>query len=524
MPEGIKKLIGPVIALPPAKRWMMLGIVVLSVIFFALLIFTANRTEYKPLYGNLSNDDAGEIMNKLKEQKVPARVSDDGKTILVPASKVYEIRMSLASEGLPQGGGVGFELFDRKNFGMTEFVQKLNYQRAMQGELSRTITQISGVEQARIHLAIPERTLFKENEKSPSASVVLKMKSGRILSEGEVQGVVHLVASSVEGMDPDHITVIDSRGRMLNRPVAPDQTGRLASTILETQNNIEKSLEDRLQSLLDRVVGSGKSAARVTVALDMKNLEKYEERYDPQAAVVRSEQRSAQTESVTIPSGVPGVQSNLAKTQANAPTPGGGSKNDETKNYEISRTESRTTAPAGSLTRISVAILVDGKYEKATSKKKGEPQIKYVPRSPEELQKIEALVKSAVGFDQTRGDQVTVANIPFQEVAGEGEMDGPGWWEAPIFMSLLKNLLIGIAFLSLIFLVIKPMLKSLRTVKQTGGGSFEGLDEERLALNGAQFPAQLEMSKVNQHEIIDTVKKDPYQTAQVLQSWLRQNN
>ncbi len=229
MPEGIRKLIEPVIALPPAKRWLMLGIVVLSAIFFGILIVTANRTEYKPLYSNLGNEDAGEIMNKLKEQKVPTQISDDGKTILVPASKVYELRMSLASDGLPQGGGVGFEIFDRKNFGMTEFVQKINYQRAMQGELSRTIAQLSGVEQARVHLALPEQTLFKENEKAPTASVVLKMKSGRVLSENEVQGVIHLVASSVEGMDPDHITVIDNRGRMLSRPVAPDQASRVAS-------------------------------------------------------------------------------------------------------------------------------------------------------------------------------------------------------------------------------------------------------------------------------------------------------
>jgi len=524
MPEGVKKLIEPIVALPPAKRWLMLGIIVLSALFFGLLIVTANRTEYKPLYANLGNEDAGEIMNKLKEQKVPTRISDDGKTILVPASKVYELRMALASEGLPQGGGVGFELFDRKNFGMTEFVQKLNYQRAMQGELSRTIAQISGVEQARIHLALPERTLFKENEKAPSASVVLKMKSGRVLSESEVQGIIHLVASSVEGMDPDHITVIDNRGKMLNRPGAPDQASRIASTMLETQRNIEKGVEDRLQSLLDRVVGSGKSAARVSVALDMKNLEKYEERYDPQASVVRSEQKSAQTESVPVPSGVPGVQSNLGKTPLPPSVPGGGSKNDETKNYEISRTESRIVAPAGALTRISVAVLVDGKYEKVTGKKKGATQSKYVPRTPEELQKIEALVKSAVGFDPARGDQVTVANIPFQDVAAEGEMSGPPWWEAPILMALLKNLLIGIAFLALIFLVIRPMLTSLRIARQSGAASFEGIDEERLSLGESQLPAQLAMSKVNQLEIIETVKKDPYQTAQVLQSWLKQGD
>jgi flagellar M-ring protein FliF len=524
MQDGIKKLISLFAALSPGKRWVMLGAVALSAVFFGLLIVTANSTEYKPLYANLGNEDAGEIMKKLKEQKVPTRISDDGKTILVPASKVYELRMSLASEGLPQGSGIGFEIFDRKNFGMTEFVQKLNYQRAMQGELSRTIGQISGVEQARVHLALPERTLFKENEKPPTASIVLKMKSARPLSEGEVQGIIHLVASSVEGMNSDNITVIDSRGRMLSRPVASDQTSRLASTMMETQRNLEKSVEDRLQSLLDRVVGAGKSAARVNVTLDMKNLEKYEERYDPQAAVVRSEQRSEQKENVMTPGGVPGVQSNLAKVPVPAAAPGGGSKNDETKNYEISRSTSRTVEPAGAVSRISVAVLVDGKYEKVAGKKKGAEQSKYVPMTPDELQKIEALVKSAVGFNQVRGDQVTVANIPFRDVAAEGEESGgSAWWEAPILMSLVKNALIGVAFLALIFLVIRPMVKSLGSYRTAGGTTFEGIEEGTEELNSAGMQAQLAMSRVNQIELVESVKKDPYQTAQVLQSWLKQN-
>jgi flagellar M-ring protein FliF len=525
MQDGIKRVIAPIVALSPTKRLVLVGVVALSAIFFALLITTANRTEYKPLYANLGNEDAGEIMKKLKEQKVPSRISDDGKSILVPAGKVYELRMSLASEGLPQGSGIGFEIFDRKNFGMTEFVQKLNYQRAMQGELSRTIAQISGVEQARVHLALPERTLFKENEKPPTASIVLKMKSARPLSEGEVQGIIHLVASSVEGMDSEHITVIDSRGRMLSRPAASDQTGRLASTMLETQRNFEKSVEDRIQSLLDRVVGSGKSAARVNVTLDMKNLEKYEERYDPQAAVVRSEQRSEQKENVLTPGGIPGVQSNLGKAPLPAAAPGGGSKNDETKNYEISRSTSRSVEPAGALTRISVAVLVDGKYEKVAGKKKSAPQSKYVPLTPDELQKIDALVKSAVGFSQGRGDQVTVVNIPFRDVAAEGvESGGSPWWEAPILMSLVKNVLIGVAFLALIFLVIRPMVKSLGTHRPAGGTTFEGIEDGPEQLNSASLQAQLAMSRVNQLELVESVKKEPYQTAQVLQSWLKQSD
>lgn len=522
MPEGLKKFIDPLVALSPAKRWTVGGIVLVSVLFFGLLITTANRVDYKPLFSNLGNEDAGEIMKKLKEQKVPARISDDGKAILVPAGKVYELRMSLAADGLPQGSGIGFEIFDRKNFGMTEFVQKLNYQRALQGELSRTIGQLAGVEQARVHLALPEKSLFKENEKPPTASVVLKMRSARLLNENEVQGIIHLVASSIEGMDPEHISVIDSQGRMLNKPAVADPADRIASTMLETQHNYEKGVEERLQSLLDRVVGPGKSAARVNASLDFKNLEKYEERYDPQAAVVRSEQRSEQKDAITMPAGIPGVQSNLAKSPVPAPVPAGGSKNDETKNYEISRSTSRIVEPAGSLTRISVAILVDGRYEKGTGKKAA--PLKYVPRTPDELQKIEALVKSAVGFNPARGDQVTVANIPFQEVAADGaDGGGASWWEAPILSTILKYLLIVLGFLALVFLVLRPMLNMLGTYRPAGADSFEGIDQIAGQLGShAQQQAQLAMSKVNQLELVETVKKDPYQTAQVLQSWLRQ--
>jgi flagellar M-ring protein FliF len=325
-------------------------------------------------------------------------------------------------------------------------------------------------------------------------------------------------------MDPEQITVIDSQGRMLNKPAISDPAGRLATTMLETQHNYEKSVEERLQSLLDRVVGPGKSAARVNVNLDFKNLEKYEERYDPQASVVRSEQRSEQKENITMPTGVPGVQSNMGKSPAPAAVPGGGSKNDETKNYEISRSTSRIVEPAGSLTRISVAILVDGRYEKTATKKGGAALAKYVPRTPDELQKIEALVKSAVGFNPGRGDQVTVANIPFQEVAADvGEGAISSWWNAPILSTLLKNFLIVLGFIALIFLVLRPMLNMLGTYRPAGENSFEGIEQVVGELGGHAQQAQLAMNKVNQLELIESVKKDPYQTAQVLQNWLRQS-
>jgi len=520
MPEALKKILEPFLSLPPAKRWIVGGVAAISVVLFTLLIVAANRTDYRPLFANLTGEDAGEIVKKLKEQKIPYRLEADGKAILVPADKVYDLRLSMASEGLPQGGGVGFEIFDRKNFGMTEFVQKLNYQRALQGELSRTISQLAGVEQARVHLALPEKSLFKEEEKPPTASVVLRMKSARALRESEVQGIVHLVSSSIEGMDPEKVTVLDSRGKILSRTGPSDPASKMSSTMLEMQRSYEKSVEERLQSLLDKAVGQGKSVAKVDALFDFRQVEKFEERYDPESTVVRSEQRTEEKNgAATTASGVPGVQSNLGKAPAPpAPPSTQGSKSDETMNYEISRSTARTIEPVGRLAKISVAILVDGKYDAGAASK-----AKYVPRSSDELQKIESLVKSAVGFNSERGDQVTVANIPFQDAAQSEKEASEGWWHAPIFMAVVKNALIGFGFLALIFFVVRPLLAILRKGKPAYYEGFAPVHDDPDQLI-AQQKQQLQLQTVSQLELIDKVKNDPYQTAQILQNWLQQRD
>jgi flagellar M-ring protein FliF len=527
MTDSLVKLTAPYMTLSPAKRWVVGVVAVLSILGFGSLIMLSNRIDYKPLFANLSNEDTGEIVKKLKEQKVSYRIAADGKAILVPSNKVYDLRISLASEGLPQGGGVGFEIFDRKNFGMTEFVQKLNYQRALQGELSRTIMQIAGVEHARVHLAIPEKSLFKDNEKLPTASIVLQMKSGRLVRESEVQGIVHLVASSVEGMDPEQVTVLDSRGKIMSRSGPADVTGKMTSTMMETQRSYEKNLEERLQSLLDRAVGSGKSVARVSTVLNFNQVEKVEERYDPNAKVIRSEQRTEQKDGTTLTtSGIPGVQPNTGKTNAVPLTAVGGSKRDETMNYEINRSSSKIIEPVGTLTKLSVAILVDGKYEPGAAVKSGKAaKPKYIPRSPEELQKIEALVKSAAGYNIDRGDQLTVVNIPFQETGDETPGVPPEWWEKPFFADLGKNILLGIAFIALLLLVVRPLMKTLSSPKR-------GRDDDRERLEAEKDPQeQLEggvhglltqpgIEFKGQGELLALVKQDPYQTAQILQNWI----
>ncbi len=525
MPEGFKKLFEPFLAMGAGKRWAVGAVVGLSALLFTLLIVVANRTDYRPLFSNLTSEDAGQIITRLKEQKIPYRIEANGKAIMVPSDQVYDLRLSMASDGLPQGGGVGFEIFDRKNFGMTEFVQKLNFQRALQGELSRTISQLSGVEQARVHLAIPEKSLFKDDEKVPTASVVIKMKSAGSLRENEVQGVIHLVASSIEGMDPEKVTVLDSRGKVLSKAGTTDSTGKMTTAMLEMQRSYEKSVEERLQTLLDKAVGTGRSVAKVSASFDFKQVEKFEERYDPESTAVRSEQRREEKlGTVTVATGVPGVQGNIGRAPA---VPGGGtgqegSKNDETMNYEISRTTARIIEPVGSLAKLSVAVMVDGKYE-GTPGAEGAAKPKYIPRTPDELQKIDSLVKSAVGFNGERGDQVTVANIPFQEPAGVDGDSAGGWWQAPIFMALLKNALIGFGFLVLLFFVIRPLMKIVRKQSTPVYEGFSPLQESEEQLEH-QHRVALAAHAASQMQLIEKVKQDPYQTAQILQNWLQQRD
>ncbi|MDD2501944.1 MAG: flagellar basal-body MS-ring/collar protein FliF [Geobacter sp.] len=530
MPEGLKRIIEPFMALAPGKRLLVGGVVLACVAAFALLIMLANRTDYRPLFTNLASEDAGEIVKKLKEAKTPYQITPDGKGVMVPADRVYELRLSLASEGLPQGGGVGFEIFDRKNFGMTEFVQKLNYQRALQGELARTITQISGVEQARVHLVIPEKTLFKEAEKPPTASVVLKMKGSKGLRDTEVQGVVHLISSSIEGMNADNVTVLDSRGKILSKGGSgmADASAKATSTMQETQRGYERNAEERLQTLLDRVVGGGKSVARVSATFDFKQVERVEEKFDPETIAVRSEQRTEEKAGGSAAtSGVPGVQTNLGRTTpGGGAAAGGGSKNDETLNYEVSRSTSRTVEPVGTLSKISVAILVDGKYEAAAPGKDGAAgKAKYVPRSPDELQKIEALVKGAVGFNQERGDQISIQNIPFQD-AGDavGSAESAQWWMNPFFLTLLKNLLIAVGFLALMMFVVKPMLNTLRAARPPRPDILEAIAPEAQEKMSASERAQLAMHMAEQQELMEKAKTNPYQVAQILQNWLGESS
>ena len=389
-----------------------------TVAAFVFMIVWSTRGDMHVLYSNLTPEDAGAIMTRLKEQKVPYRISGTGNSVLIPRDQVYETRLELAAEGLPQGGSIGFEIFDNTKLGMTEFVQNVNYQRALQGELARTINGFNEVESCRVHIVMPAKSLFAEQEEPATSSVVLKLRSGRWLTNDQIQGIVHLVSSSVSGLNPENVTVVDNYGKMLAGYEEESELGRFSSDQLQFQEKVERNLEHRIKTMLEKVLGPERAVVRLACAMNFKRYEKTEEVYDPDTRVVRSEQlvneNSAGWE--TVPVGIPGVVSNVAGVSAMPETinpPTGYQKQDKTINYEISKVTSHTVEPVGKIERVSVAVMVDGTY-KNVENADGKMELQYAPRSEAEMTKLISIVKSAVDFDAERGDNVEVVNIPFE--------------------------------------------------------------------------------------------------------------
>ena len=455
------------------KRIALLILAVGFVVGFIFLMNWAGSPEFHPLYTNLDANDAGVILNHLKDQKIPYRLSANGSTILIPQEKIYETRMQLASEGLPQGGSIGFELFDNTKLGMSEFAQNVNYQRALQGELVRTINGFEEVDSCRVHIVMPEKSLFVKDQEAASASVVLKLRPGKWLTQQQVQGIVHLVSSSVSRMGPENVTVVDSNGRLLTG--SKDQTGiaTMSSDQLDYQVKVERKLENRVLTMLEKALGANRAIVRVSCALNFKQHEMTEELFLPENQVVRSEQLFNETSKAAdpIPQGVPGIQSNLPEsspiqnqTVNNENTTF--AKQDRTVNYEIGKTTSRTLDPVGEIERVSVAVLVDGTYQ-SSANENGELESTYTPRSPDELAKIENLVKSAVNFVAERGDKVEVVNIPF-ETNQIKQSDNDSLFETwlarlkdykPYFKYTFLSLFLILTF----FFVVQPLIRWLTT-------------------------------------------------------------
>ncbi|MBE9592615.1 MAG: flagellar M-ring protein FliF, partial [Proteobacteria bacterium] len=399
-------------ALTPSKKLSIIIVAAVSLISIGIFISFVNQDEYRVLFSNLSAGDTENIIARLKEKGISYKVGSTGDSVLVPSEHVSELRLDLASMGLPQGGGVGFEIFDKKNFGATEFVQRLNYQRALQGELSRTINSLDEVQYSRVHIVTPKKSLFANEQEKPTASVIIKLKPSRRLQASQVEGIAHLVARSVEGLQPEEVTILGSRGNILSKVQSESKSSKMTDSQREYQKSIEEDLANKIQTILERVVGRGNAVARVSASLDFTSIEKTEEVYDSEEPVPRSLHRKTKISYAPIKAGESTVSPIKKETNDSYNTEQ--EEKDETINYEINRVVSRTVMPVGKTNRLSVAVLVDGIYHKDN---KGLEE--FQPRSKKEMQSLEDIVKNSVGFNADRGDQIVVTSIPFKKIEFE---------------------------------------------------------------------------------------------------------
>ncbi len=514
---------------------------------FASLVYWASLPEYKLLYQDLTIEDANSITNHLEEKRINFELSRGGTAIAVSEKDFYEARMSLANAGLPSGGAVGFELFDRKGLGLTEAQMKISSLRATQGELARTIKQLDPVEHVRVHLAMPKESLFVEDKKEATASIVLKLTANAKLSDDQVDGIVFLVASAIEGLEPGNVTVIDHKGRVLSKRTDASLGG--AGDIEQRAHKMERQFEHRIETLLARSVGPEKVAARVNVLLDRQQIQLVEEKYDPDSAVVRSQQKvssgAKSTESQT--SAFPGAESNLPEDQYAE-----GSKNltentktQEIVNYEINRTTSTVTKAVGAIQKLSIAVLIDGTYKEV--EKEGKTEKEYAPRSEEEMATFSALVKKIVGFNETRGDQMEIANIQF--VAEDMVFEEAPMERLDFIIRIVQYVFAVLGALLFLFFVVRPLIRWLTSepsLERQLGMPTEMLEGATVGELEARYPGQLKspaaaeaaregeqveslaerMGRLEQHkaDLLETAARDKEAVTLMVRRWLKEGN
>ncbi|MBE0584396.1 MAG: flagellar M-ring protein FliF [Desulfofustis sp.] len=518
-----KRLIDLVRAWPLRRKIAFSSMAVVGVSVLIVLILQARISDYQLLYANLAEADAGNVVTWLKGENIPYQLKNNGKDIWIGADKIYETRLNLAANGLPTGGDVGFEVFDKQSFALTDYVQKVNYTRALQGELARTITSLAPVEATRVHLAIPEKRLFKNQQQQPSASVIVTLVPGKQLDPSQVQGIVHLVSGSVTDLEPELVKVIDANGRVLDLDEKPDQEDILSADMLAYQQEVEHRLEMRAQDLLDTVMGVNKAMARVTASLDFAKVEQTQEVFDADDPVVRSEQINTEASGTQTTGGIPGVQSNLqgpGTIGADTTTPF--QKSSRTTNYEISKTISRTVNPVGTIRTLSVSILVADREITAE-----DGTVTSEPLAAEELASIENMVASALGLIPERGDRINVVSMPFTEPAA-GEMVAERL-PAGMFYQLLPALKIGLLAFALLLcylFLIRPIVKTMRGDLVEHYKTVEELERERLDMIKSQHEAELAEKPVPEEDYIIALRRDvmknPVPTAFIIKNWIQE--
>ncbi len=493
-----------------------LGLLVLVLIAgFTTMFIWANKTKFRAAYSGLSKEDAAAVVAKLKESNTPYRLEGDGTTIMVPDKVVYDVRLAMAGEGIPKGGGVGYEIFDKNEFGTTEFVQKINKIRALQGELARTISAFDEVNNARVMIVLPKESVFVEETKQPSASILLELNSD--LDKGKVTSIAHLVAGSVQDLTPKLVTIVDTTGRILFEGKSEEEQAKidaknLADTQYQYKVRFEENLTRRIQTMLERIVGKDKAIVRVNSEMDFSKKSLNEEIYDPLergGEFIRSRKNRAEkvvqvTEDMAIPSSVNPITDENAQDQSNEKI----NKSDDTVNYEISKQIMAVSKPMAELKRVSVAAVIDGKYEYQTDEA-GNAKKVYQPRSAEEMKQFENIVAKAMGFNEERSDQVSMECFPFASIddLAQAQPSITGWrMVQKEYGRLIANLLL---VLVLFLFVIRPVIKTVKDIKSTVEQEALPSPEELALLEEEAAPPKFEeMDASQQKEYLDLMPVD----------------
>jgi flagellar M-ring protein FliF len=549
-------------------RQKILIVAAAATVAISLAAFTRWRREsdFRPLYTGLAAEDAGAIVQKLRETGAEYRLGDNGTSVSVPSARVAELRLEMAGAGLPKTGRVGFELFDKTNFGVTDFAEHINYRRALEGELERSVMALAEVESARVHLTFPKDSVFLEAQQPAKASVLVKLRPGARLSPANVLAVEHLVASAVEGLAPEAVSVLDMNGNLLSRPHRAGEDDA-SDGALEFRRQMEKDLVAKINTTLEPLLGAERFRAGASVECDFTGGEQSEETFDPDRSVMTSSQKTEDISGVNLASGVPGTPSNLPRPTSRPGAAGTGmTRRTESITYQTSRTVRRLRLPAGTLKRMSVAVLLDQDVRWEGFGKTAKRILE--PPPPERIKAIRDLVAAAIGLDSNRGDQLIVETLPFESTlsvepppavvappaaAPGGGIPVPGWLahlvsrKNPLPLAAVSAVLFALLVSGVKYLFRRKRKK--RPVAMTpelpaGGGNAAiesgGVEaagkelESKLAeqenakrqleieaLRSLKLPAATtKKTEVLTKHLTEVAKKDPTSAAQILRSWL----
>ncbi|MEZ5065280.1 MAG: flagellar basal-body MS-ring/collar protein FliF [bacterium] len=470
------------------QRALVLGGLLAGILSVVLVVRWTARPDLVVLFSGLPADEASRVVDQLREDGVPYEVSGSGGTILVPDDRVGELRIRIAGQGLAGSGGtLGYEIFDRSNLGMTEFLQQVNYRRALEGELTRTIVSLGEVRNARVHLAIPEKDVFARSRQDPKASIIVDLAPGAVLRPDQVRGIYALVAASVEGLTPAGVTLVDTSGRELG---GGGGTGEFAATTeqLRVQQDIEAYLRDKARAMLEQIVGNGHAIVQVNAVLDFERKERSIESYNPNAQVIRSEQRTSGT----------GTAGDAQETTVT--------------NYEIEKTLESILGAVGTLQKLSVAVLVNGVTQTAD-----DGSVTYTDRAPEELATLGAMVRDAIGYDEERGDSIEIASMRFAATPGDDLAGSPlPWW---LLFPSMGSLLRALVLLMAIGLVAWGLRQSSSILVEAVEA--DRRRRERVLQMERSDDSEVDIRKEVIREQMHSLAQDrPNEVAQVLRSWL----